>query len=91
MLSPVLIQWKGKKLRDGKDLWIVLVTFFFSVLEHLALGFRVFLPKDRERGGSLVAGQFPEVARHGPHAEDGRGILGFQGGLSGPAACFWHL
>lgn len=68
-----------------------LYLFLFFFLEHLALGFRVFLPKDREHGGSLVAGQFPEVARCGPHAEDGRGVLGFQGGLSGPAACFWHL
>lgn len=32
VLSPVLIQWKGKKLQDGKDLWIVLVPFFFGTL-----------------------------------------------------------
>lgn len=38
---------------------------FFFFLKHFALGFRVLLPKDREGGGSKVAGKFPVTARQG--------------------------
>lgn len=52
LLSPVLIGWKERKFQETKDQCVVLVPFFFLFLEHLALGFKVLLPKAKEVGGA---------------------------------------
>lgn len=80
----------GKKITDVKDLWIVLVPFFFSFRNTELWGSGSSQRQGKWGGGSLAAGWFPVVATYGPQAEDWRGVLGFKGGLSG-LACLCHL